>query len=350
MKGIDLTSKELGQFWQGVCFNSQTMDFQQFKLFCKLCSIKKANEQFVPESFMKEHPPIEFSKSPDSQRIGAAKLAELRQSAAPVQPQQSVYYGQPQMMGSQTPQQIPAYSPGSQMPSAYTPNPNTAYGAYGSVSGPQYGQLQMTPQPHHQQYGETAPGYTVLLQQSHVSTSPSQQPSDAVVVDGTDAGTMSAQDLISVRSYVESIQSNNGVYSFEALKSRVLGFGIETKEASRIWKLVDLQGTKQLNLESVICLFYLLAVRKKGVNVPPTLAEPLGKYIREKVPPHTDLRIADQAMRNVQATLSSSTVASSQDLMDRFKKAQQTSEDRLSQFKQANSQAFSQSDEQVVSA
>ena len=40
----------------------------------------------------------------------------------------------------------------------------------------------------------------------------------------------------------------------------------------------------------------------------------------------------------------------SQDLMDRFRKAQQTSEDRLSQFKQANSQAFSQSDEQVVSA
>ena len=256
LKGVDLTTKELGQFWQGVMQNSQTMDINQFKLFCKLCSIKKAGDSLVEqESFAKSYPPIAFTKNPESQRIGDAKLDELKRKSAPVYAQPVVHQPQQPQMAPQYQQQYTSFNQPGQMPSASTSNPS-----------------QPWVQPNEQQSPKGSVSY---------------QKNDTMAIQGTNAEFISEQDLISVRGYVETIPNNGQqIYSFEVLKSRVLGFGIETKEASRIWKLVDLQNNKQLSFEAVVCLFYLLAVRKKGANVPQTLAEPLGKYIREKVPPH----------------------------------------------------------------
>lgn len=353
LKGIDLTSKELGQFWQGVCHNSQTMDIFQFKLFCKLCSIKKVNDPFVEASFFKDYPPIEFSRNQESHSIGSAKLAEYKRLTAPAPVSAPAYSNQQQQMGSQIPQQYTSFNqpqiPGP-MASSYTPNMQGAGGYDPSqfrTTQPQYG--QPTSSPMMNSFANKSPSHTVLLQQNPQQPL-SAEAGDSVVIQGADANTISANDLISVRQYVDAIQNDSKSYTFQTLKHRVMGFGIETKEASRIWKLVDLENSKTLPYEAVICLFYLLAVRKKGGNVPPELAAPLGKFIKEKVPPHTDLKIADNALRNVQSTTAVSSVASSQSLIERFRKEQETTETRFRQFKESNKETIDQADKEVTSA
>jgi hypothetical protein len=70
-------------------------------------------------------------------------------------------------------------------------------------------------------------------------------------VGGNSAARITPEDYVLVKKFVENIRAaHTDEFSFDELKTNILGFKLaNTKEATRIWKLVDAQGTRILSKE-----------------------------------------------------------------------------------------------------
>ena len=245
MKGIGLENKDLGRFWNAVCPEATMISRAQFKLFCKYCAVFHKNMPFNQDSFACFLDPILFVKNPSIQATGQSAVDRLQsmkaaqdfnQSRVPQPIVQSNVYNQ-SAYGQARPYQaesIPAHPPGF--------NPQPAY------------QSQMPP------LQSPVPTPTPQTQQPYAPTSAPASQADNIagqfLVSGTNANRISPEDYVLVKKVVESIPAaRSDEFTFDELKGIILAFKIaNTKEATRIWKLVDAQGKRVISKEGKIRL------------------------------------------------------------------------------------------------
>ena len=370
--------------------DSKTMDIFQFKLFCKLCSIQKAMLPFSQQNFEIPLNPIEFSKTPQVQEIGLRAVEDLKFSRAPKQVPQNSYM--PQSPSQQQPQSPQPFYNNTQNQESNFPSPHNAYLQNNQQIPPQYQssayQPPQQPQPIHHappysqpQPGQQTPPYSQI--QSGQQTPPYSQPQHAqpsyqnqnnnqsytsnssgtstpliatspvrpvsLVIDGTDPDALGPSDTARIRDYVERFPRTDGIfYPFSVLKDTILGFGLlDTKEATKIWKLVDFDNNKRLTQEGVISLFYLLGLAKKGTQIPPRLPSSLEKYIREKIPPYANLKEASIAVNTGNRTGGDGERVTEKSLELDFDQSHNKSQASFENFKKANSAALDTNRDEV---
>lgn len=219
LKGIRLENKDLGMFWMVICGDSKLMSRSQFKLFCKYCAIYQKRLPFSDESFSRPQDPVNFDNSVDIQligRTGVEKLNAARESRIP----------QPQPLSS--PSQIQG---------------SNVYGYQGT--------------PHNiPPIQEIKPPQTVVSgnQSAGSTASTPEQLAAQFVVSGSNPEKISPEDYVNIKKVVEMIAGpSQEVFTFDQLKGIILAFKLEnTKEATRLWKLVDQSNNRTVTKEGKI--------------------------------------------------------------------------------------------------
>lgn len=229
MKGIGLDNKDLGRFWNAVCPEASVISRQQFKLFCKYCAVFHKGLPFNEVSFSTPLEPIVFVKNSGIQAIGQQAVDRLMASRAASE------YQQPKV------------------PQPIVPSNTYSTNFYGN--SPAYGHPDVAPQP---SAYTPPPTFQSQVVQPHVPQpqSHSAQASSAegvaaqFTVAGTNANRITPEDYVIVKQIVENIPAaKTDEFTFDELKSIILAFKVNNKEATRIWKLVDLQGKRVISRE-----------------------------------------------------------------------------------------------------
>jgi len=389
--GTNLEKKDLSRLWNTVCPHATSVTKDNFKLFCKYCSVYGRKLPFEANQFSQHAAPIDFPKMPQAQEVGMAavrKLQDEKQAAARAQ-QGTILTNPGQGMG--------AYG-ASQYGSVPVQTGNPTYGApqgYGSVhptygtqpTTPAYNTIPPNPQgfPAQSQYGFSSPAgpYSQnpmqVPQAQQFPQNPSQVPQPVVigstptqsrnsgtstphgeysipgtptirqgavssaefVVTGTDCARFLPEDYVKIKGLVSRIPTATPeIYTFEELKPIIMGFNLSnTKEYTRFWKLVDITGTKKISIESAVTLFWLLSLAKKGVEIPTGLPPNLDTYIKNKVPPSANLETA---------ALSSSTATSRvKQLEEQYLLVHSNADNEVSKFKEENRKSLQRDQAEV---
>jgi hypothetical protein len=235
LKGIGLDNKDLGRFWNTVCPEAQHINRSQFKLFCKYCAVLQANMPFTAESFSTFIDPAKFPKSAETQHIGQTAVDRLQ--ASRVQP---VHYQarEPHVMGS----------PGQYAQDSFSNINSNAFKNDSSSASYNYGQSSTYQSQLVDQHDSTP--HTPIMQ-GVTGTSQAEGLAAQCQISGINVQKITPDDFVSIKRVVECIPAvNTEQFTFDELKSIILAFKLtNTKEATRIWKLVDQTSRRVVSKE-----------------------------------------------------------------------------------------------------
>ena len=216
-----------------MCPEAQYITRSQFKLFCKYCAVLQQGHPFTAETFSSSISPANFPKSAETQLIGQQAVDRLQASRVMPAHHQA---REPHMMGG----------PGQYGQQNFSTS--SAYKIEGSsgefrFSQPSTFQSQVD--------GQTDSTPHTPSMQGVAGTSQSEALASQFQISGTNVQKITPDDFVAIKRVVESIPSaNTEQFTFDELKSIILAFKLtNTKEATRIWKLVDQTCTRVVSKE-----------------------------------------------------------------------------------------------------